>query len=124
MMTIHVYSNALVIEPGDDPKDMLAVKSLPGRTWSDEQNGWIVPITPGLTDRLLEIGVDIGGSIISDDETDFIESLKAQPITLTQAFEMPARDAVTLAVNEHLYNFHKGDLNDYARNHAPYRIGE
>ena len=121
-MDIHVYSNCLLIEAEED--EILAVKSLPGRQWSEDPEGWIVPITPGLTEALSKIGVNMAGSILEDAEADFIEGLKPQPITLTQAFEMPAGDAITLAVNEHFFVFHHGDANEYARVHAPYKIGE
>lgn len=124
-ITVNIYRDHFLIDPGDDPDDLFLVKKLPGREWSQDYQAWIIPIRPGATQAINEtLGMEIDSERVKQVEADFLERLKPKPITISQAFDMSAELAISLAVTEHLYSVHHGDLEDYAYNHYPYRIGE
>lgn len=128
MMKISILNDRLIVDTGGDPAEVLAVKKLPGRFYDPEAQTWTVPIRPGLSAKIHEtldpqICAALEG-LIEAAEAAFLEALAPPVVTPDLLWSLPARYVVDLAVTHHFYTTHRGDMNDFARVHHPFVIGE
>lgn len=112
-----------LVVTAEDPEDTLRVKRLPGRSYVEGSDVWIVPVTIGLTEALERSESPLGVgllSIIEAKEEQIRDSVThARSFTLKQAEEISAAEAVEAALIGHLMTVHHGDLADYVYNHGP-----
>jgi hypothetical protein len=119
-----IDSGYLIVNTGGDPAEVLLVKRLPMRQYRADVERWYVPILPGLAKLVHKIYGSYVAGLVEAQEEGYIERLAAPAITQAQLFDVPAQDAINRAVTFHLYDFHRGDLDEYAAVHHPFVIGE
>lgn len=118
-ITFDKENGLLRIETDGDPDEVLRVKTLPGRWYDGKQECWFVPVRPGLAKRFEAIfKTPMIAALIAEHEEHFLSSIRPRAITLTQAFELPAKEALAIARAHHFYVTHEGNEADFVRNHG------
>ena len=124
MIHIQVFDFVIVFSHVSNMAEVLRVKRLPGRTYDEINDVWIVPVRPGLAEALeSSFGVEIA-EVVRVRERYFMTLIEPPAPGSFRLEDVTAAQAVELATLYHLYNFHKGNLTEYNSIHYPYKIGE